>query len=73
MSNDLNPQEQAERIAAMDVESVVTLLANDLCPLCIGSLDTGYECNRCGYDAMPLVQVYGEERLKAAKEVKADV
>jgi ribosomal protein L37AE/L43A len=23
----------------------------DLCPRCLGELDTGWECNDCGYDA----------------------
>jgi hypothetical protein len=25
----------------------------DLCPECGGNLDTGWECNKCGHDAMP--------------------
>lgn len=24
----------------------------DVCPKCGGALDTGWECNDCGYDAM---------------------
>ena len=24
---------------------------NDVCPKCGGELDTGWECNSCGYDA----------------------
>jgi hypothetical protein len=27
--------------------------AVDMCPKCGGELDTGWECNKCGYDAMP--------------------
>lgn len=27
--------------------------AADLCPQCGGELDTGWECNKCGYDAKP--------------------
>lgn len=27
----------------------------DVCPECGGELDTGWECNRCGFDAKPLV------------------
>lgn len=27
--------------------------AVDMCPKCGGNLDTGWECTRCGYDAMP--------------------
>jgi hypothetical protein len=37
-------------------ESPTQLVANDKCPRCfVGELDTGWECNNCGYDAMPLV------------------
>lgn len=25
----------------------------DICPECGGSLDTGWECNDCGFDAKP--------------------
>jgi hypothetical protein len=32
------------------------LAAGDDCPRClVGELDTGWECNHCGYDARPLV------------------
>ena len=27
------------------------LVAKDICPRCRGDLDTGWECNDCGYDA----------------------
>lgn len=27
----------------------------ELCPRCGGELDTGFECNDCGYDALWLV------------------
>jgi hypothetical protein len=26
---------------------------NDMCPQCAGLLDVGWECNDCGFDAMP--------------------
>ena len=29
------------------------LAKEDTCPRCLGELDTGWECNDCGYDAMP--------------------
>ena len=29
------------------------IIAEDCCPECGGELDTGFECNRCGFDAMP--------------------
>ena len=28
---------------------------SDICPECGGELDTGWECNACGFDAAPLV------------------
>ena len=30
------------------------LAARDICPRCGGPLDTGWECLRCGYDAIHL-------------------
>jgi hypothetical protein len=69
---DQSPKEAADRIQSLGPEAVVTLLANDLCPLCLRSLDTGYECNGCGYDARPLVELYGEERLKKARDKEAE-
>jgi tRNA(Ile2) C34 agmatinyltransferase TiaS len=29
------------------------MIKNDQCPECRGHLDTGWECNACGYDAQP--------------------
>ena len=29
----------------------------ELCPKCSGDLDTGWECNSCGYDARPFIWV----------------
>lgn len=28
----------------------------DKCPKCGGELDTGWECNDCGFDAMPFLE-----------------
>jgi hypothetical protein len=28
-------------------------IENDMCPQCAGLLDVGWECNDCGFDAMP--------------------
>lgn len=28
---------------------------DDICPKCNGALDTGWECNDCGFDAMTLL------------------
>ena len=30
------------------------LVAKDICPRCRGDLDTGWECNDCGYDAQSI-------------------
>jgi hypothetical protein len=30
------------------------LIEQDKCPMCLGNLDTGWECNSCEYDAKPL-------------------
>jgi len=30
-------------------------VAKDICPRCLGELDTGWECNDCGFDAKSLI------------------
>jgi hypothetical protein len=30
------------------------LVKQDFCPICLGELDTGWECTKCGYDAIKL-------------------
>lgn len=37
-------------------EFVKQMIANDQCPKCLGELDTGWECNNCGFDAKALVE-----------------
>lgn len=37
----VNPRRRAEAIR------------RDICPQCLGELDTGYECNDCGFDCRP--------------------
>jgi hypothetical protein len=32
------------------------LVAEDYCPMCLGELDTGWECNDCGYDAIEIAR-----------------
>lgn len=32
------------------------MAADDVCPRCLGDLDTGWECSACGYDAFPLIR-----------------
>lgn len=33
----------------------VAFVMDDVCPRCLGELDTGYECNDCGFDAITIV------------------
>lgn len=33
---------------------MLALAEDDVCPRCLGELDTGWECDKCGYDAEPL-------------------
>jgi hypothetical protein len=35
--------------------AVSILVSEDHCPMCLGHLDTGWECNECGFDAMPWI------------------
>jgi len=44
MSRAFNPREMSD-------EALKELIDNNLCPMCLGELDTGWECNDCGYDA----------------------
>ncbi len=41
--------------------------ANNLCPECGGELDTGWECNDCGYDARD--EAYPPERRERDKRL----
>lgn len=50
----------AEQQAAKTFEEKCT--AVDMCPKCGGELDTGWECNLCGYDAMPIAQRIEERK-----------
>jgi tRNA(Ile2) C34 agmatinyltransferase TiaS len=38
-------------------EYQLMLVLHDKCPRCRGELDTGWECNRCGYDAKWLADI----------------
>ena len=49
MSRDNNPRNLSD-------QAVSILVSEDKCPMCLGELDTGWECNECGYDAMPWVK-----------------
>lgn len=41
-------------VISLAVRKAIAL--DDYCPECGGELDTGWECNACGFDAKPLVQ-----------------
>ena len=36
---------------------------HDLCPECGGELDTGWECNDCGFDASDIAYTEEERRI----------
>ena len=38
------------------------LVEEDVCPKCLGELDTGWECNDCDYDARPLIDLEQEKQ-----------
>lgn len=42
---------------ASKIQPIIGCIENDICPLCKSELDTGYECNKCGYDAEPIVML----------------
>jgi len=46
----------------MNLDKMRALALRDTCPMCFGELDTGWECNNCGYDAKPLVD--GEKLIR---------
>ena len=45
--------------------TVSILVSEDRCPMCLGNLDTGWECNDCRYDAEPWIKD-SRERHEAA-------
>jgi len=59
--------DEAKRVVRREAKDFVTaypvnspgvrkqVAREDICPECGGELDTGWECNRCGFDAHPLV------------------
>ena len=49
MSRDANPRGVSDA-------ALRTLIEQDKCPMCLGELDTGWECNECNYDAHPIAQ-----------------
>ncbi len=47
-------EDAVPRYPATDPVLRKELAKRDLCPECGGQLDTGWECNACGYDARDL-------------------
>lgn len=43
------------------------LAKDDVCPKCLGELDTGWECTKCGYDAQAdaMARQFAEEWAEA--------
>lgn len=58
-----NPRELSDHAVSM-------LISEDRCPMCLGQLDTGWECNDCGFDAQPWIKQSTErnERRHDARE-----
>lgn len=52
-SDDLNSIEEA-RSHQPTTQHERDLVAKNKCPRCRDSLDTGWECTGCGYDAKPI-------------------
>jgi hypothetical protein len=48
MPRETNPRGLSDHLVSI-------LITEYRCPMCLGNLDTGYECNDCGYDAMPWI------------------
>ena len=48
------------------IDISVGVLDDILCSQCGGELDTGYECNDCGYDMRP--EIYPEKYVKGTQE-----
>lgn len=45
-------------------QAIQELMLEDKCPMCLGELDTGWECNDCQYDAMPLANMFDLDALR---------
>jgi hypothetical protein len=45
--------EKAMNPKGLPIRIMSALITEDRCPNCLGNLDTGYECNDCGFDAEP--------------------
>lgn len=56
MITDRHKRKAKEKMKNVDVlpSSLKEIVDRDQCPECLGSLDTGWECNDCGFDAMDI-------------------
>jgi hypothetical protein len=45
-------------------DRAVARVKQDLCAKCDGELDTGWECNKCGWDGQPFALMTGIKREK---------
>lgn len=54
--------------AELTIGGKIRLAKDNICPECSGELDTGWECNSCGYDAMPLVSSEIQQRTWRKRE-----
>ena len=54
------PKQQPTNVSAnprgLPLNVISVLVSADRCPNCLGELDTGWECNSCGYDAKPWIE-----------------
>lgn len=53
-------------------KSIQELMLEDRCPMCLGELDTGWECNDCGYDCMYLANMFDLDALRRRGSEKAE-
>lgn len=61
---DRREREALARMENIDVLSVSVkeIVDRNNCPKCLlGELDTGWECNDCGYDAMPIATQHNRD------------
>lgn len=56
------PDEPPPRKSDWDGRSPEELVKENICPRCLGDLDTGWECNFCGYDAIAIAAKQGTVR-----------
>lgn len=53
------PDEPRSKKRKWDGRSPEELVKQSICPRCLGELDTGWECNSCGHDAIAIAARQG--------------